>query len=55
MLVGRTGCGKSTLLKSIIDEVPIRLGNLRTKGKVIFIEQEPRIITGTIRENILLD
>lgn len=38
MIVGRTACGKSTLLKSIIDEVPVRAGILKTKGKVIMVE-----------------
>lgn len=55
MLVGRTASGKSTLLKSVIDEVPVRAGHLRTKGKVVFVEQEPRIITGTFKDNIILD
>lgn len=55
MLVGRTASGKSTLIKSIIDEVPVRAGHLKTHGKIVFVEQEPIIITGTFKDNIILD
>ena len=52
-IVGLTGAGKSTLLLSLLDEVPYTKGKVRRAGKIAYVEQEPTIYPGTIRENIL--
>ena len=52
-IVGRIGAGKSTLLLSFLQEVPKIEGQLRFKGRVAYVEQEPTIFSGTVRSNIL--
>ena len=52
-MVGRVGSGKSALLKAIIGEVPFCKGTVAKKGSVAFVEQEPPMFVGTVRENIL--
>jgi ABC-type multidrug transport system fused ATPase/permease subunit len=52
-VVGRVGSGKSALLKAIIGEVPFCKGTVAKKGSVAFVEQEPPMFVGTVRENIL--
>jgi len=52
-IVGRVGSGKSTLLLSLTGEMPRLEGILRVAGKIAYVEQEPIIFSGTLRENIL--
>jgi len=52
-IVGLSGSGKSTLLLSLIGELPRSSGSLRYEGKVAYVEQEPLIFPGTLKENIL--
>jgi len=52
-IIGRVGSGKSTLLLSLTGEMPRLEGVLRVSGKIAYVEQEPIIFSGTIRENIL--
>jgi len=51
-VVGPVGSGKSSLLYTIMGETFIGSGELTVGGSVAFVEQEPWIITGTIRDNI---
>lgn len=53
MVTGPVGSGKSTLLMAILREVPIKSGNISTRGKVAYVSQHPWIFTGTVRDNIL--
>ena len=53
-VVGQVGCGKSTLLFSIMEETKKNSGFLDIKGSIAYVEQEPFIISGSIKENILL-
>ena len=41
------------MLLSILKEVPHYEGDLTVKGKVAYVEQEPSIFAGTVKENIL--
>jgi len=52
-IVGKIGSGKSSLLLSLLNEVPNTLGKLSFKGDLAYVEQEPIIFPGTVRENIL--
>ena len=51
-VVGKVGWGKSTLLSIIMHELKIGRGWVKTNGRKAYVEQEPYIITGTIKENI---
>jgi len=52
-LVGRVGSGKTSFLLSLIGEIPTTVGKLRSKGNVAYVEQEPTLFAGTLRENVL--
>jgi len=55
-LIGRVGCGKTTLLNTILREVFIQKGSVEVEGSRLiasYAEQNPLIISGTIRSNIL--
>ena len=52
-IVGSVGCGKSTLLTGIMQELEVVEGNIFTKGSKAYVEQEPFIISGTVKENII--
>ena len=52
-VVGPVGCGKSTLLALIMRELLIQRGDLQTRGKMWYVEQEPYILSETIKQNIL--
>jgi len=52
-VIGTMGAGKSSLLLSIAGEMPRCAGNLRFLGRVAYIDKEPMVYPGTIRENIV--
>lgn len=52
-IVGKVGSGKSGLLGAILQETPYCSGSLRVKGSIAYVEQEPYIVPGTVRNNIL--
>ena len=54
VVVGKVGSGKTTLLHSIMEETRLVQGQQTIKGTVAYVEQEPFIISGSIKENILL-
>lgn len=54
-LIGRVGCGKTTLLNAILKEAFIQEGTVEVEGSRLvasYAEQNPLIISGTIRSNI---
>jgi len=51
-LVGNVGSGKTSFLMSLTGEMPKMLGDLRLKGTIAYVEQEPTIFAGTFRESI---
>jgi ABC-type transport system involved in cytochrome bd biosynthesis fused ATPase/permease subunit len=53
VVVGPVGSGKSTLLHSIMNETRHCSGEKTIKGTIAYVEQEPFIISGSIKENIL--
>lgn len=56
-LIGKVGSGKSTLLNAILREAYVVKGGIymgtKSKTGVVMAEQNPLIITGTVRSNIL--
>lgn len=54
-VVGKIGSGKSSFLLSIISEIPKYSGTyqLQAGTRIAYVEQEPYIFSGTVRENIL--
>lgn len=54
VVVGQVGCGKTTLLHSLMNETRKISGDQTVKGAVAYVEQEPFIISGSIKDNILL-
>ena len=54
MVVGPVACGKSSLLMGILGELKISAGTVLVEGEVSFASEEPWIISGTIKENILM-
>jgi len=53
VVVGQVGAGKTTLLYSIMKETKICSGTRSNNGTIAYVEQEPFILSGTIKENIL--
>ena len=54
LIVGPVACGKSSLLISILGELKIVSGELAVQGKIAYASEEPWLIQGTIKENILM-
>lgn len=53
-IIGDVGSGKSNILKCIIGDLEKTNGNLKVEGKVAYCSQIPWIISGTVRDNIIL-
>ena len=53
-VIGAIGSGKTAFLLTILNHYPLISGELRRTAKVSFAPQTPWIITGTVRDNILL-
>lgn len=52
-IVGSIGSGKTSLLFAIMKEIPRFSGKIYATRSLAFTEQEPYILQGTLRENIL--
>lgn len=53
MIVGKIGSGKTTLLQLFLKEVPRYSGEFMNNNTMAYVGQDPFIISGTFRENIL--
>ena len=53
-VTGRVGSGKTSLLLTILGEMHISKGDIYRSGKIAYVEQEPWIVSGTIKQNITL-
>ena len=54
-VIGRVGSGKSALLQAVAGELPVRSGKLhRRRQRQAYASQDPWIMDGTVRENIIL-
>ena len=52
-LIGEVGSGKTSFLLSIAGETSITEGSREVHGRVAYVEQEPFILSDTVRSNIL--
>ena len=53
-IVGPVGSGKTTLLHSLMGETFLDSGKMEITGTIAYVEQEPLIVSGTIKDNILM-
>jgi ATP-binding cassette, subfamily C (CFTR/MRP), member 4 len=53
-IIGEVGCGKTTLLTGMMNELETLGGSVKSRGTIAYVEQEPFIVSGTVKENILL-
>ena len=52
-MFGSVGSGKSTLLSALLGEMSKRAGRVELRGRVALCTQQPWLITGTLKENVL--
>ncbi|XP_037646450.1 multidrug resistance-associated protein 4-like isoform X3 [Sebastes umbrosus] len=52
-VIGPVGAGKSSLLSAILGELSQESGVVKVKGELTYTSQQPWILSGTIRSNIL--
>jgi len=55
MIEGVVGSGKLSILLTILKEMHLESGSLRISGSIAYIEQEPWIISASVKDNIILD
>ena len=53
-IIGPVGSGKSSFLALLLNELEIKTGKIPKFTKFGYASQEPWIITGTIRDNIIM-
>eukprot|EP01064_Diplonema_japonicum_P015801 TRINITY_DN236_c1_g1_i1.p1 TRINITY_DN236_c1_g1~~TRINITY_DN236_c1_g1_i1.p1 ORF type:complete len:1245 (+),score=264.27 TRINITY_DN236_c1_g1_i1:81-3737(+) len=53
MIEGPVGCGKSTILGTILKEAVLLDGKVKVQGPIAYVPQQPWIMAGTVRDNIL--
>jgi ABC-type multidrug transport system fused ATPase/permease subunit len=53
IVVGSTGSGKTSLLFTLMGETKLISGEHIVKGSIAYVEQEPFIFSGSIKDNIL--
>ena len=53
-MIGSVGSGKTALFMGILKELGIIEGSIAKNGEIAFASEEPWIISGTIKENILM-
>ncbi|KAF3326222.1 ABC transporter C family member 13 [Carex littledalei] len=53
-VIGEVGSGKSSLINSILGEMRVTQGNISSCGSISYVPQVPWILSGTLRDNILL-
>lgn len=52
-IVGRVGAGKSSLLQSVLGDLWKEKGEVKVKGNVAYVAQQPWIMNATVKENIV--
>ncbi|KAL6606766.1 hypothetical protein ACP70R_042419 [Stipagrostis hirtigluma subsp. patula] len=53
-IIGEVGSGKSSLLNSIMGEMRVINGSISSCGSVAYVAQVPWILSGSLRDNILV-
>eukprot|EP00899_Mesostigma_viride_P010623 jgi/Mesvir1/19562/Mv07034-RA.1 len=52
-VTGKVGCGKSSFLGALLGELHLKRGTMSVRGRLSYIPQQPFILAGTVRDNIL--
>ena len=52
-VVGPVACGKTSFLMSLMQETSVSKGSISVKGTVAYVEQEPFIMSASVKQNIL--
>lgn len=52
-VVGKVGCGKTTFLQSVMEETQVMKGKFKVNGSIAYVEQDPFIISASVKKNIL--
>lgn len=52
-VIGKVGSGKTSLLLSFLREIPRTQGSFTCFGKIAYVEQEPIVFSGSLRDNVL--
>jgi ABC-type multidrug transport system fused ATPase/permease subunit len=52
IVVGKIGSGKTSLLHALMDETIKVKGTSEVRGKIAYVEQEPFIISASIKQNV---
>eukprot|EP00899_Mesostigma_viride_P006371 jgi/Mesvir1/15735/Mv03310-RA.1 len=52
-VTGKIGAGKSSFLGALLGEMQLQRGGMAVRGRLSFISQQPFIMAGTVRDNIL--
>ncbi|KAM9674934.1 ATP-binding cassette sub-family C member 4-like isoform 2-T3 [Dama dama] len=52
-VVGPVGAGKSSLLSALLGELSLSQGKVRVHGSIAYVSQQPWVLPGTVRSNIL--
>jgi ATP-binding cassette subfamily C (CFTR/MRP) protein 4 len=55
VVIGTVGAGKSSLLYGIMGEINKTNGLIEHKGNLAYVEQEPWILSTTVRDNIVMN
>ncbi|XP_039990545.1 ATP-binding cassette sub-family C member 12 isoform X2 [Xiphias gladius] len=53
-ICGNVGSGKTSLISSILEQMHLLQGSLTADGTFAYVSQQPWIVHGTVRENILM-
>ena len=53
IVIGAVGSGKTALFLGLLNEIYLNDGTMKLDGKLAFASEEPWIVSGTIKENII--
>eukprot|EP01129_Flabellula_baltica_P005848 TRINITY_DN2144_c0_g1_i4.p1 TRINITY_DN2144_c0_g1~~TRINITY_DN2144_c0_g1_i4.p1 ORF type:complete len:1232 (-),score=200.95 TRINITY_DN2144_c0_g1_i4:2377-6072(-) len=54
-IIGPVGAGKTSLLNSVLGEISLTNGEIKYKGSIAYVPQEPFLLNDTVRNNILFN
>ncbi|OAY65185.1 ABC transporter C family member 13 [Ananas comosus] len=52
-IIGEVGSGKSSLINSVLGEMNLTYGFVRSHGSIAYVPQVPWILSGSLRDNVL--